>query len=65
MESDFGMTRNPIFALAVLALLGACGVDGEPVQPTMNAGIMLSGSGMNTSGSVGVQQGPISLFFGF
>ena len=53
-----------IFALIAAGLLTACGADGEPEQPTMNAGIAVSANG-GTYGGVGVQQGPISLYFGF
>lgn len=54
-----------IGALALLALLGACGADGEPVQPSLNAGVGISQSGISTFGSVGLSQGPVSLFVGF
>ncbi|WP_370570636.1 hypothetical protein [Phaeobacter sp. SYSU ZJ3003] len=45
--------------------LTACGVDGEPVRPTLNAGVGVSTSGVHAGGSVGVQQGPFSLLLGF
>jgi hypothetical protein len=45
--------------------LAGCGVDGEPVQPSMNVGIGVGSGGVNTYGAVGVQQGPVSLFLGF
>lgn len=47
------------------SFLAACGADGEPVQPTLNAGISLGTSGINVGGGVGVQQGPVSLILGF
>jgi len=55
-------------ALAVLAFvtLAGCGADGEPIQPTMNAGIGVSTNGnVHARGGVGLHQGPVSLFFGF
>lgn len=59
------MTRRGILTLAVLTLLAACGVDGEPVQPTLNAGVGISSSGVTPYGGVGLQTGPLSLFLGF
>lgn len=53
-----------ILAMLTTGLLSACGVDGEPEQPTMNATIALSGNG-GSYGGVGLHQGPISLYLGF
>ncbi len=49
--------------MAVLSLLAvaACGADGEPVQPTMNAGISLGTSGVGTHMGLGLRKGPLSL----
>jgi hypothetical protein len=51
--------------LFLLSALTACGADGEPVQPTMNAGLSVGTGGVRVGGGVGVSQGPVSLFFGF
>lgn len=52
-------------ALAVMAALAGCGADGEPVQPTMSAGVHVSPSGVNVGGGVGLHKGPFSLNLGF
>ncbi|ASM71204.1 MULTISPECIES: hypothetical protein [Roseobacteraceae] len=49
-----------IAALSLLAL-AACGADGEPVQPTMNAGISLGTSGVGTHVGLGLRKGPLTL----
>ena len=51
--------------LVVLSALAACGADGEPVQPTMTAGLTVGSGGVRVGGGVGVSQGPISLMLGF
>ena len=48
-----------------IAVLTACGVDGEPVQPTVSAGVGVSSSGVNVGGAVGLHKGPLSLYLGF
>lgn len=53
-----------IFLLGCIVLVG-CGADGEPIQPSMNANIGVSGSGVNSYGAVGLHQGPVSLYLGF
>ncbi|WP_167630825.1 hypothetical protein [Leisingera daeponensis] len=57
--------RNVIFALIGLAALAACGVDGEPVQPTLNAGVGVGDSGVHVGGAVGLHKGPVSVYLGF
>ncbi|UWQ25557.1 hypothetical protein K3553_03560 [Leisingera aquaemixtae] len=57
--------RNVIFALIGLAVLAACGVDGEPVQPTLNAGVGVGGGGVHVGGAVGLHKGPVSVYLGF
>ncbi|MEW2913056.1 hypothetical protein [Leisingera sp. JC11] len=57
--------RNMIFALLGLAVLAACGADGEPVQPTLNAGVSAGGGGVHVGGAVGLHKGPVSVFLGF
>lgn len=60
------MSRIHVLAFLALASLVACGVDGEPIQPTMNAGIGISANGsVHTNGGIGLHQGPVSLFLGF
>ncbi len=52
--------------LTVIALFGlvACGVDGEPLQPSADLNIGVSSSGIYTAGTIGVSQGPISVGMG-
>ncbi|WP_193747593.1 hypothetical protein [Leisingera sp. ANG-M7] len=57
--------RNMIFALLGLAVLSACGADGEPVQPTLNAGVGVGSGGVHVGGGVGLHKGPLSVFLGF
>lgn len=59
------MSLIRVLAVMALTALAACGVDGEPVQPTLNAGVGVSSSGVNTYGGVGLHRGPVSVFFGF
>jgi hypothetical protein len=47
-----------------LMALVACGVDGEPVQPTLNAGVSLGSGGVSTNVSVGARKGPLSINWG-
>ena len=54
-----------ILSLLAVVTLTACGVDGEPVQPTLNAGVGVSSSGVNVGGAVGLHKGPMSLYLGF
>ncbi|MEP4036854.1 MULTISPECIES: hypothetical protein [unclassified Pseudophaeobacter] len=55
-----------LIGIAVLtAGLSACGVDGEPVRPALNAGIGVSNNGVHAGGSVGLQKGPFNLSLGF
>ena len=51
--------------IIVLALfLAGCGVDGEPIQPTLNAHLGVGSSGAYVGGGVGLSQGPLSVFLG-
>lgn len=63
MEGTDGMRF--VVALTLLAALAGCGADGEPVQPTMSAGVHVSPSGVNVGGGVGLNKGPFSLNLGF
>ncbi len=57
------MTR--ILTVLGLALtLAACGVDGEPVRPSLNAGLGISSSGVHLGGTVGVNKGPVTVSLG-
>ncbi len=53
-----------VSVLGLVGLLAACGADGEPEQPAMNAAVVLSGNG-GSYGGIGLHQGPISLYLGF
>lgn len=59
------MMRGLIFGLIGLVLVSACGVDGEPVRPSLNAGVGVSNSGVHAGGSVGLHKGPVNIFLGF
>ena len=55
-----------VLSFVALATLGGCGVDGDPIPPTLNAGLGVSSDGdVNVRGGVGFGRGPISLYFGF
>ena len=57
------MTRIlTVFGLALS--LAACGVDGEPVRPSLNAGLGISSSGVHLGGTVGVNKGPVTVSLG-
>ncbi len=59
------MTTFRVFALIGVTLgLAACGVDGEPVQPTLNANVGVSSGGAHVNGGVGLHKGPLSVFLG-
>ena len=47
-----------------LTVLSGCGVDGEPVQPSLNAGISITPNGVSPNVGVGLRQGPFSILFG-
>nr|WP_130403377.1 hypothetical protein [Thalassococcus sp. S3] len=64
-------------SLAFVALLAACGVDGEPRPPepkqtgnvrvsgSAAVGVSVSSNGVHPSGSVGLSRGPVHLSVGF
>ena len=60
-----GPLRRIVLGAGLAAALAGCGVDGEPIQPSMNATLGLSSSGAYTAGNVGLSQGPVSLVLGF
>jgi hypothetical protein len=53
-----------VIAFGALVSLAACGADGEPVKPTLNAVVSLSSGGMNTNVSVGARKGPFLVNWG-
>jgi hypothetical protein len=57
---------KPVRVVAVLALvaLAGCGVDGEPIQPSLNAGLSITPDGVSPHAGVGLNKGPFSLFLG-
>jgi len=63
MEKGAEMIRLFSLLLAVVFLSG-CGVDGEPVQPSVNAGVSVTPDGVYPSAAVGVHTGPLSIFLG-
>ena len=48
---------------AILAL-SACGVDGEPVQPTGGVKVGLNSNGIGAGAKVGLKKGPLRLGLG-
>ncbi|MGR3617620.1 MAG: hypothetical protein ACU0BB_16480 [Paracoccaceae bacterium] len=59
------MIRKLCFALMTFGVLSACGVDGEPVQPTLNAHVGIGSSGVDVRGGVSASRGPVNIFVGF
>ncbi|WP_420005157.1 hypothetical protein [Arenibacterium sp. LLYu02] len=53
-----------LIALGLTLALTACGVDGEPVRPSLNAGLGLSSSGVHLGGALGLSKGPLSVSLG-
>lgn len=47
-----------------LAMLAACGVEGAPVRPSLDAGVSVTRGGIFPSVGVGVSKGPVSLRVG-
>jgi hypothetical protein len=56
------MTR--ILAFVSLTGLAACGVDGEPIPPTVDAGVTINSSGVYPSARIGLNTGPFWLRLG-
>lgn len=52
-----------VMVLAAL-MLGGCGVDGEPVQPTGGVNVSLSPSGVGLGANVGLKKGPLRIGLG-
>ena len=53
------MTR--IIAVLALGVLTACGADGEPVQPSMNANVGVGPGGVSGSTGLTLKKGNFSL----
>ena len=45
--------------ITLLAVMAACGADGEPTRPSMNAGLTVGTNGVTPSVSVGTNIGPV------
>lgn len=45
-------------------MLAACGVDGEPVQPSGGANVSLTASGVGLGANVGFSKGPLRVGLG-
>ncbi|MEH6738586.1 MAG: hypothetical protein V7695_08580 [Sulfitobacter sp.] len=45
-------------------ILAACGVDGEPVQPTGGVKVTLSSSGVGLGANAGLKKGPLRIGLG-
>ncbi|MCD9148220.1 MULTISPECIES: hypothetical protein [Pseudophaeobacter] len=56
---------NVIAITGLGASVSACGVDGEPMRPSLNAGVGVSNSGVHAGGSVGLHKGPLNVYLGF
>ncbi|MEH6646707.1 hypothetical protein [Sulfitobacter sp.] len=52
-----------LIVLATL-LVAACGVDGEPVQPSGGVDVSLSPSGVGLGANIGLNKGPLRVGLG-
>ncbi len=50
--------------ILLAVLLSACGVDGEPVQPTGGGNVSLTPSGMGLGANLGLKKGPLNVGLG-
>lgn len=50
--------------IAVGFVLAACGADGEPIQPTMNATVGIGSSGTHVGGGIGLRRGGLGIYVG-
>ena len=53
-----------VLAILALAALTGCGVDGEPIPPSMNANIGLGPGGVSASTGLTVTKGPVAVGWG-
>ena len=51
-------------AILALAMLAGCGVDGEPVAPSMNANVGVGPGGLSGSAGMTLSKGPFSVGWG-
>lgn len=49
---------------AASVAIAGCGVDGEPLRPSLNAGIGIDAGGVHVGGNVGARKGPVSIAIG-
>jgi hypothetical protein len=56
--------RAMIFGGLALILVAACGVEGAPVRPSLDAGVSITPGGIHPAASVGVNKGPVSVRVG-
>jgi len=52
---------KPLVASLALFVLAACGADGDPLKPTVGAGVSIGTGGVSTNASVGVTNGIVDL----
>lgn len=52
------------FVMLAAVLLAACGVDGEPVQPSGGVNVSLSPSGTSLGGNLGLSKGSLTVGVG-
>jgi hypothetical protein len=57
------MMRAILVGLGLMVLLG-CGVDGEPVRPSVNTTVSAGSGGIHTSVGTGVRVGGVNLGVG-
>lgn len=58
------MNHRILAALAGLALLSACGIAGEPVQPSGAVNVGVGSGGVTTSAVVGARKGNVTVAVG-
>ncbi len=56
--------KKILTAFPMLALLAACGADGDPITPTANVNVGVGTSGAHASANVGLQKGPWNVSLG-
>jgi len=57
------MTRI-LMTLMAVAMISACGVDGDPVKPDVNAGVTITPNGVVPTAGIKIGQGPFSIRLG-
>jgi hypothetical protein len=56
--------KRVVLSVLFVASLSACGVDGEPIKPDVNAGVTITPNGVYPTAGVRVGQGPFSFRLG-